>query len=128
MKQLTLAAVGFERYAMASGDQASFCVPTDSPYFDGNAHASFAASSPYALACGGTHIISPDLGRPVEEVWHPAYGVGTGGGISRYFPVPDYQRGVVTQNAVLIGLSKPRSRWPQVDDSLRLKKRRTAQG
>ena len=35
---------------VASGDQVSFCVPTDSPYFDGNAHASFPASSPYALA------------------------------------------------------------------------------
>lgn len=85
---------------VASGDQASFGVPTDSPYFDGNAHVSFPASSPYALACGGTHIVSPDLGRPIEEVWHPALGVGTGGGISRYFPLPDYQRGIVTQKAV----------------------------
>jgi len=85
---------------VASGDQASFCVATDSPYFDGNAHASFPASSPYALACGGTHIISPNLGNPVEEVWHPAYGIGTGGGISRYFALPDYQRRIVTENAV----------------------------
>ena len=75
-------------------------VPVDSPYFDGNAHVAFPASSAYALACGGTHLVSPNLGNPVEEVWHPAYGVGTGGGIGRYFPVPDYQRGIVTQNAV----------------------------
>jgi kumamolisin len=85
---------------VATGDQASFCVPIDSPYFDANAHVSFPASSPYALACGGTHIVSPILGDPVEEVWHPACGVGTGGGISRYFPVPDYQRRIVSQDAV----------------------------
>lgn len=85
---------------VATGDQASFGIPTDSPYFDGKAHAGFPASSPYVLACGGTHVISPDLGTPVEEVWHPAYGVGTGGGISRYFRLPDYQSGIVAQNAL----------------------------
>jgi kumamolisin len=85
---------------VATGDQASFGIPTNSPYFDGKAHASFPASSPYALACGGTHIVTPTAGHPVEEVWHPATGVGTGGGISRYFAVPSYQTGIVTQKSV----------------------------
>lgn len=84
----------------ASGDQASFCMRTDDRGFDGRAHVGFPASSPYALACGGTHIVAATAGDPAEEVWHPASGDGTGGGISRYFAVPDYQTGTVTEHAV----------------------------
>jgi kumamolisin len=85
---------------VASGDQASFGIAPDSPGFDGKARTSFPASSPYALACGGTHIVTPTVGAPIEEVWHPGSGEGTGGGISRYFPLPDYQSAIVPQHAV----------------------------
>ena len=51
------------------------------------------------LAVGGTHIVGTQHG-PSEETWHPSANVGTGGGISRYFALPDYQNGTVKQNAV----------------------------
>jgi kumamolisin len=82
---------------VATGDSASAGEPQD---WDGKAHAGFPASSPYALACGGTHIVTATPGKPAEEVWHPQANVGSGGGISRYYPVPDYQKNVVTQKAV----------------------------
>ncbi len=85
---------------VASGDNASACLPADDPGrpWDGHSHVSFPASSPFALACGGTHVI--DSSGPKEESWHPEANVGTGGGISRYFPMPGYQDGVVKQDAV----------------------------
>jgi kumamolisin len=59
---------------------------------DGKAHVWFPASSPYALACGGT---LPTLGAngnsiAAEAVWKEGFS-GTGGGISDAFPVPEYQ-------------------------------------
>lgn len=87
---------------VSSGDNASACMPLDDPQrpWDGHAHVSFPASSPYALACGGTHIIDASGTPPAEESWHPEANVGTGGGISRYFPAPTYQGGIVSQHAV----------------------------
>ena len=41
-----------------------------------------------------------DVGKPEEEVWHPATNAGTGGGVSRFFKQPEYQQGIVKQNAV----------------------------
>ena len=55
----------------------------------GNAHVDFPASSPYALACGGTRLLSND-----ETVWNDQDGWATGGGISDVFPVPDYQKNI----------------------------------
>ncbi|HEY2158876.1 MAG TPA: S53 family peptidase [Isosphaeraceae bacterium] len=85
---------------VASGDNGSACLPLDDPQrpWDKHAHVSFPASSPFALACGGTHVINSS--GPKEESWHPEANVGTGGGISRYFPMPAYQDGVVKQDAV----------------------------
>ena len=77
-------------------------MPLDDPQrpWDGRAHAIFPASSPNVLACGGTHVIDSSGPSPEEESWHPSPNVGTGGGISRYFQVPAYQDGIVTQTAV----------------------------
>jgi|GEM_PF-169748 len=74
---------------VASGDNASADAPADDPSdpWDGQAHVDFPASSPFALGCGGTRI-NPD---GAEVTWHPGPNQGTGGGISRAFPVPDYQ-------------------------------------
>ncbi len=53
------------------------------------AHVDFPASSPYALACGGTRLLSDS-----ETVWNDQDGWATGGGISDVFPVPDYQKNI----------------------------------
>ena len=51
----------------------------------------FPAASPYALACGGTSMTA-DVGTTAEEVaWNRGIDGATGGGLSRIFPVPDYQ-------------------------------------
>jgi kumamolisin len=68
--------------------------------WDGQAHVSFPASSPFVLACGGTHVIDASSSHLDEESWHPEPNVGTGGGISRYFELPSYQQSVVNQTAV----------------------------
>jgi kumamolisin len=87
---------------VASGDTASAGMPPNDPKqpSDGKAHVNFPASSPFVLACGGTHLIDAAGANLREEAWHPEPNVGTGGGISRYFPLPSYQRGIVKQSAV----------------------------
>jgi kumamolisin len=87
---------------VASGDTASAGTPSNDPKHpsDGKAHVNFPASSPFVLACGGTHLIDASDANLREEAWHPAPNVGTGGGISRYFALPSYQRGIVKQSAV----------------------------
>ena len=94
---------------VASGDYASAGMPSNDPKqpWDRKAHVNFPASSPFVLACGGTHMIDPSGANLTEEAWHPEPkpwypdpNMGTGGGISRYFPLPSYQRGIVKQSAV----------------------------
>ncbi len=58
---------------------------------DGLAHADFPASSPYALACGGTRLSATDGAITAETVWNEASGGATGGGISDVFDLPSYQ-------------------------------------
>src|SRR5690242_17495102 len=55
---------------------------------DGKAHADFPASSPHALACGGTSLRLDATGAIVSEtVWNDgAHGGATGGGVSDTFP------------------------------------------
>ncbi len=64
--------------------------------WDGKPHVDFPASSPYALACGGTSLdASSKPGAPVETVWNRgAKGGSTGGGVSNFFPKPAYQSNV----------------------------------
>ena len=65
---------------------------------DGQKHVDFPASSPWALACGGTKL-SVEGGNPSDVVWNElARNEGaTGGGYSAYFARPDYQYKAVTQ-------------------------------
>jgi kumamolisin len=59
---------------------------------DGEAHVDFPASSPYSLACGGTHLTSSGQSITGEEVWNDLpNGGATGGGISATFPIPSWQ-------------------------------------
>lgn len=75
---------------VASGDCASADFPVDDPQWDQEAHVDFPASSPFSLACGGTRIIGGIASRQ-EVAWHSGPNEGTGGGVSRVFPLPSYQ-------------------------------------
>jgi len=59
---------------------------------DGQPHADFPASSPHALACGGTKLMANGPAISSEIVWNESPNSATGGGLSAHFPVPDYQR------------------------------------
>jgi kumamolisin len=59
---------------------------------DGLDHVDFPASSPYALACGGTHLVGSGTTITDEVVWNdlPSNGA-TGGGVSETFALPTWQ-------------------------------------
>jgi kumamolisin len=77
---------------VATGDDASPDFGANDPRWDRGAHVDFPASSPWALACGGTRINAENAAIASEEVWFEGPNDGTGGGISRVFPLPDYQK------------------------------------
>jgi len=58
---------------------------------DGLDHVDFPASSPNALACGGTRLNASGTTISSEVVWNEPDDGATGGGVSDQFPVPDYQ-------------------------------------
>jgi kumamolisin len=59
---------------------------------DGADHVDFPASSPYALACGGTSLVASGTSIGSETVWDDgAQGGATGGGLSTFFAVPSWQ-------------------------------------
>ncbi len=71
----------------ASGDEGSADGVTD-----GQAHVDFPASSPYVLACGGTHLVGSGSSITDEQVWNDLPNNGaTGGGVSSVFPLPSWQ-------------------------------------
>jgi len=74
---------------IAAGDDGS----TDG-VTDGLQHVDFPASSPYAIACGGTHLAGSGSTITSEVVWDdlPSNGA-TGGGVSATFPLPTWQAG-----------------------------------
>ena len=75
---------------VAAGDSGS----TDG-VTDGKSHVDFPASSPYALACGGTSLRAANTTISSEVVWNDgASGGATGGGISSVFPLPQWQTGL----------------------------------
>jgi len=74
---------------VAAGDDGSTDRATD-----GKSHVDFPASSPHALACGGTRLLAdPATGTvTAETVWDNGVGKGaTGGGVSDAFGVPTWQ-------------------------------------
>jgi kumamolisin len=76
---------------VAAGDNGS----SDDPSTQSGVHADFPASSPNALACGGTKLIGNTSSFAItsEVVWNELTsneGAG-GGGISDVFPLPSYQ-------------------------------------
>ncbi|MFE2431293.1 peptidase S53 [Streptomyces sp. NPDC059373] len=75
---------------------------------DGRSHTDFPASSPRALACGGTRLdADPAAGTVTSEtVWNNGNGSASGGGVSRAFPMPSWQAHAGVPN----GHSHPRGR------------------
>jgi kumamolisin len=73
---------------VAAGDNGSSDGVTD-----GQPHVDFPASSPYALACGGTKLAASASAITSEVVWNEtARDEGaTGGGVSVLFPLPAWQ-------------------------------------
>jgi kumamolisin len=62
---------------------------------DGSPNVDFPASSPYVLACRGTSLTVSGGTITSETVWNDSSTEGaTGGGISNFFPAPDYQSAV----------------------------------
>jgi subtilase family serine protease len=59
---------------------------------DGQMHVDFPASSPWVLACGGTHLTATAGAIGAETVWNDGDRGATGGGVSRIFPTPDWQQ------------------------------------
>ena len=84
---------------VAAGDNGSGDGSTD-----GTSHADYPASSPHALACGGTSLhASTTTGQVTSEVVWSGDGA-TGGGVSAYYPLPAWQAGVgVPQRAGAAG-------------------------
>ncbi len=75
---------------IASGDNGS-----SDGVDDGADHVDFPASSPFALACGGTSLLAAQTGIASETVWDDGTSGGaSGGGISAFFPMPSWQTGL----------------------------------
>ncbi len=73
----------------ASGDSGS------SDGAGGGDDVDFPASSPYVLACGGTRLTASGTSISHEVVWNDgAQGGASGGGVSRAFPLPVWQKGL----------------------------------
>ncbi|MEP6914272.1 MAG: S53 family peptidase, partial [Acidobacteriota bacterium] len=70
----------------SSGDDGSSDIRKPSER-DGKPHVDFPASSPFALACGGTKLRASGAAIGSEVVWHSGGG-GTGGGVSNHFARP----------------------------------------
>jgi kumamolisin len=73
-----------------------FCAAGDSGSSDGETdgkpHVDFPASSPWVVACGGTSIQTKAGAITGETAWNDGAASGaTGGGVSTFFAVPDYQ-------------------------------------
>ena len=58
------------------------------------ANVDFPAASPNVLACGGTRLIGGATGITSETVWNERDGWATGGGVSEFFGLPDYQKSI----------------------------------
>ena len=89
--------------------------------------ASYPATDPWVIACGGTTIGDINGDKFTEYVWNDSWNGGSGasgGGISGFFPVPDYQNGFPIPNSLnggkpgrgipdIAGNASPVSGYPQ---------------
>jgi kumamolisin len=80
---------------VASGDNGS-----SDGVSDGADHVDFPASSPHALACGGTSLTASNGKITSETVWNDgANGGAGGGGVSNFFALPAWQQGLQVTNS-----------------------------
>lgn len=80
---------------VASGDNGS-----SDGVAGGGDHVDFPASSPYALACGGTSLRAAENSIASEVVWNDgASGGASGGGVSSFFATPSWQAGLSAVNS-----------------------------
>jgi len=80
---------------VASGDNGSSDGVSDSA-----AHVDFPASSPYALACGGTSLRAAGDAIASEVVWNDgAAGGASGGGVSAVYALPAWQQALKAENS-----------------------------
>jgi kumamolisin len=63
---------------------------------DGSLHVDFPAASEYVLSCGGTKVEASATAITSEVVWNELTSNegATGGGVSKFFGLPDYQKHV----------------------------------
>jgi kumamolisin len=67
---------------------------------DAGLNVDFPASSPHVLACGGTSLQAVNGDIRSETVWNDgASGGASGGGVSSFFPLPAWQRGLNVTSA-----------------------------
>lgn len=89
----------------ASGDSGS-----NDGSSDGSNQVDFPASSPYVLACGGTHLSASGSTITSETVWNDgAQGGAGGGGVSTVFARPAWQQGLsatLTQGKRAVALAR----------------------
>jgi kumamolisin len=79
---------------VASGDNGS-----SDGVNDGSDHVDFPASSPFALACGGTSLQASGSSISSEVVWNDGANNGaSGGGVSSFFALPSWQTGLNAVN------------------------------
>ena len=99
-KALQAAAMLGITVCVAAGDNGAADVGPKA--WDGKAHVDFPSSSPFALSCGGTRLLTANGAISAESVWNQgqadlsvgddgSFGSG-GGGVSGAFPLPDYQQ------------------------------------
>ncbi|MBT9331100.1 S53 family peptidase [Paracidobacterium acidisoli] len=97
---------------VAAGDSGSSDLPTQyarQPKYKGP-HADFPASSPFALACGGTRLTGSKTTITSEVVWNEGrQGGAGGGGVSAEFAPPSWQAGLSMPSS-----SKPGRGLPDV--------------
>ena len=74
---------------IASGDSGS-----SDGVAGGGDHVNFPASSPHALACGGTSLQAANGQIASEVVWNDVGGGASGGGVSAFFALPVWQQGL----------------------------------
>jgi kumamolisin len=67
---------------------------------DRRSHVDFPASSPFALACGGTRLEGTGATITEEIVWNDGPNSATGGGVSDNFKLPSYQSGAHVPKSV----------------------------
>jgi kumamolisin len=72
---------------------------------DGSDHVDFPASSPHALACGGTRLQVKHDAIASETVWNDGNGGASGGGISSIFASPTWQSGAKATDSR--GIARP---------------------